>query len=115
MPIDFPPPEIIEALEEQLDMDFIHFTVSREGIVEGIFGNGFETQTVSFEAKREIISSFQFPPIESIIAELDEKAIEDMKKMFQSILAEIESMNESEQIDFDYGSTPLFDGDWYCP
>ena len=26
MPIDFPPPEIIEALEEQLGMDFIHFT-----------------------------------------------------------------------------------------
>ena len=86
MPIDFPPPEIIHALEEQLDMDFIHFTVTLDGIVEGVFGNGFENQVVSFEAKREVISSFQFPPIESLIAELDEKAVEDMKKMFQSIL-----------------------------
>ena len=85
MPIDFPPPEIIHALEEQLDMDFIHFTVTLDGIVEGVFGNGIENQVVSFEAKREVISSFQFPPIESLIAELDEKAVEDMKKMFQSI------------------------------
>ena len=81
MPIDFPPPEIIHALEEQLDMDFIHFTVTLDGIVEGVFGNGIENQVVSFEAKREVISSFQFPPIESLIAELDEKAVEDMKKM----------------------------------
>ncbi len=52
MPIDFPPPEIIEALEEQLDMDFVHFTVTLEGVVEGIFTNGFENQTVSFESKK---------------------------------------------------------------
>jgi len=30
MPTDFPPPEIIEALEEQLEMDFVHYTVSIE-------------------------------------------------------------------------------------
>ena len=114
MPIDFPPPEIIHALEEQLEMDFIHFTVSIDGIVEGVFGNGADTQVVSFEAKREVISSFQFPPIESLIAELDEKAVEDMKKMFQSILAEIESMTDSEDVELG-GHTPKFDGDWYCP
>ncbi len=94
MPIDFPPPEIIHALEEQLGMEFVHFTVSLDGIVEGVFGNDMETQVVSFEAKREMISTFQFPPIESLIAELDEKAVEDMKKMFKSILQEIESMTE---------------------
>jgi hypothetical protein len=38
MPHDFPPPEIIEALEEQLGLDFIHFTVSLDGVVEGVFG-----------------------------------------------------------------------------
>lgn len=113
MPIDFPPPEIIEALEEQLGMDFLHYTVSKEGIVEGVFSNEFETQIVSFEAKREVISSFQLPPIESLIAELDEKAVEDMKKMFQSILADIEKMNTSE-VELG-GATPRFDGDWYCP
>lgn len=91
MPIDFPPSEIITALEEQLGMDFIHFTVSLEGIVEGVFGNGIENQVVSFEAKREMQSSFQLPPIESLIAELDDKAIEDMQKMFKSLLAELES------------------------
>ena len=46
MPYDFPPPEIIHALEEQLDMDFIHFTVTMDGIVEGVFGDGFENQVV---------------------------------------------------------------------
>jgi hypothetical protein len=114
MPVDFPPPEIIHALEEQLDMDFIHFTVTLDGIVEGVFGNGFENQVVSFEAKRDVISSFQFPPIESLIAELDEKAVEDMKKMFQSILKEIESMTEKEGVELG-GHNPLFDEDWYCP
>ena len=114
MPIDFPPPEIIEALEEQLDMDFIHFTVTLDGIVEGIFGNGFETQVVSFEAKREFVNGFNLPPIESIIAELDEKAMEDMKKMMQSILQEIENMNVPSEVE--YGSeTPKFDSEWYCP
>ena len=51
MPTDFPPPEIIEALEEQLGMDFIHFTVTLEGIVEGVFGTDLEQQVVSFETK----------------------------------------------------------------
>ena len=114
MPIDFPPPEIIEALEEQLNMDFVHFTVTLDGIVEGIFTNGFENQTVSFESKREILSSFQLPPIENLIAELDPQAMEDMKKMFQSILAEIENMSQTDSVELG-GHTPLFDEDWYCP
>ncbi len=115
MPIDFPPPEIIHALEEQLGMEFVHFTVSLDGIVEGVFGNDMETQVVSFEAKREMISTFQFPPIESLIAELDEKAVEDMKKMFKSILQEIESMTEqSANLSYN-GQPPKFDGEWYCP
>ena len=41
MPSDLPPMEIIDALEEQLDMDFVHFTINREGIVEGIFFKWF--------------------------------------------------------------------------
>ena len=53
MPTDLPPMEIVEALEEDLDMDFVHFTIDKEGIVEGIFSNGFETQAVTFEVKRE--------------------------------------------------------------
>jgi len=115
MPIDLPPPEIIHALEEQLGMDFIHFTVSLDGIVEGVFGNGLENQVVSFEAKREFVSSFQFPPIESIIAELDEKAIEDMKKMFKSILSEIENMTDLATEFTPNSNPPKFDSEWYCP
>ena len=115
MPIDFPPPEIIEALEEQLEMTFVHFTVSLDGVVEGIFENEYDNQVVSFEAKREILSSFQFPPIESLIAELDEKSIEDMQKMFKSILAEIENITGiSGELTFD-GDPPKFDSEWYCP
>lgn len=115
MPVDFPPPEIIEALEEQLGMDFIHFTVSLEGIVEGVFSNDMDNQVVSFEAKREFLSSFQFPPIKSLIAELDDKAIEDMQKMFQSILVEIEQLTGLSAEFTPSGDPPKFDGEWYCP
>lgn len=119
MPSDLPPMEIIDALEEQLDMDFIHFTIDREGIVEGIFSNGFETQTVTFEVKREVTPSFKMPPIESILGELDEKAISDMKKMMNSIIEEIGNMENAESEDMvkldDSGYLPEFDGDWYCP
>tara|TARA_B100000214_G_C23899996_1_gene596006 strand:+ start:75 stop:407 length:333 start_codon:yes stop_codon:yes gene_type:complete len=109
--------EIIEALEEQLDMDFVHFTINREGIVEGVFTNGFENQVVTFEVKREITPSFKMPPIESLLAELDEKAIVDMQKMMKSILDEIEAMDEdSDQFEITGGGhTPPFDADWYCP
>ena len=114
MPSDLPPMEIIDALEEQLNMDFVHFTVTLDGIVEGIFTNGFESQTVSFEAKREFVAGFNLPPIENLIAELDPQAIEDMKKMMKSILEEIE--NSSEEGVVEYGSpTPRFDDTWYCP
>ena len=115
MPTDFPPPEIIEALEEQLEMDFVHYTVSIEGIVEGVFSDGHNKQIVSFEAKRDVLPNFKIPPIESLIAELDEKALGDMKKMFKSIIEEIDNMGEqSEELSLD-GKTPKFDGEWYCP
>jgi hypothetical protein len=40
--------------------------------------------------------------------------MEDMKKMFQSILAEIENMSQTDSVELG-GHTPLFDEDWYCP
>ena len=119
MPSDLPPMEIIDALEEELDMDFVHFTIDRNGIVEGIFSNGFESQTVTFEVKREITPSFKMPPIESILGELDENAITDMRKMMNSILEEISNIElqvDAEEIKLDEsGYSPKFDGEWYCP
>jgi predicted nucleotide-binding protein (sugar kinase/HSP70/actin superfamily) len=119
MPSDLPPMEIIDSLEEQLGMDFVHFTIDREGIVEGIFSNGFESQTVTFEVKREVTPSFKMPPIESILGELDEKAIADMKKMMNSIIEEIGNIENAESEELvkldDSGYLPEFDGEWYCP
>ncbi len=119
MPSDLPPMEIIDALEEQLGMDFVHFTIDRDGIVEGIFSNGLETQAVTFEVKREITPSFKMPPIESILGELDENAISDMRKMMNSILEEIsnmESITDKDEITMDSsGFLPRFDDEWYCP
>jgi len=116
MPSDLPPMEIIDALEEQLDMDFVHFTINREGIVEGIFTNGFESQTVTFEVKREVTPSFKMPPTASILGELDEKAISDMKKMMNSILEEISNIEPEDEVKMDdSGYLPEFDGEWYCP
>jgi len=118
MPSDLPPMEIIDALEIELDMSFLHFTIDREGLVEGVFTDGFETQTVTFEVKRET-TAFKLPPIESILGELDEKAISDMRKMMNSILEEIKNMeSESESFVFeldDSGHLPGFDNEWYCP
>lgn len=118
MPTDLPPMEIVEALEEDLDMDFVHFTIDRDGIVEGIFSNGLETQAVTFEIKREVTPSFKMPPIESILGELDENAIQDMRKMMTSILDEIKSMESQAENTIelnDSGHLPRFDGEWYCP
>ena len=119
MPSELPPMEIIDALEEQLEMDFVHFTIDRDGIVEGIFSNGLETQAVTFEVKREITPSFKMPPIESILGELDEKAISDMKKMMNSIIEEIGNMENAESEEVvkldDSGYLPEFDNEWYCP
>ena len=115
MPIDFPPPEIIEALEEQLEMTFVHYTVTLDGVVDGVFENEYDNQVVSFEAKREFLSSFQMPPIESLIAELDDKALEDMQKMFKSILAEIETKTGISAGFSSSGDPPKFDDEWYCP
>ena len=59
------------------------------------------------------------PPIESILGELDEKAISDMKKMMNSIIEEIGNMESAESEEVvkldDSGYLPEFDGDWYCP
>ena len=57
------------------------------------------------------------PPIESILGELDEKAISDMRKMMNSILDEIKNMeDESQEISLDdRGYLPQFDDEWYCP
>ena len=58
------------------------------------------------------------PPIESILGELDEKAISDMRKMMNSILDEIENMegDESHSVALDdSGHLPQFDDEWYCP
>ena len=90
-----------------------------KALLKVFFSNGFESQTVTFEVKREITPSFKMPPIESILGELDEKAISDMKKMMNSIIEEIGNMENAESEEVvkldDSGYLPEFDNEWYCP
>ena len=47
------------------------------------------------------LTSFKMPPIESILGELDEKAISDMKKMMNSILEEISNIEPEDEVKMD--------------
>ena len=113
LPTDFPPAEIIQAIEGELGLPFQHFKVSLEGEIEGIFGVGDNEQIVSFEAKRS--RTGYFPSITSVIAELDENAVKEMGEMFKKMLAEIEAII-GEGATFEHSTTPpRFDDEWYCP
>ena len=113
LPTDFPPAEIIHAIEKELGLLFQHFKVSLEGEIEGFFGVGDDEQIVSFAAKRS--HTGYFPSITSIIAELDEDAVKEMGEMFKKLLAEIEAiMGESAQFE-PSTNAPRFDDEWYCP
>ena len=120
LPREFPPPEIITAIELELGLPFQHFKVSMDGEIEGIFGIGENQEIVSFEVSRSI-TDVKIPSLTSIIGELDDIAIEEMKKMFLSMLAEIEVMtkNQEDVINFSISDTisysPRFSDDWYCP
>ena len=113
LPIDFPPAEIIQAIERELGLSFQHFKVSLEGEIEGIFGVGDDEQAVSFEVKRS--RTGHFPSITSVIAELDENGVKEMGEMFKKLLAEIEGIMGEGAIFEPSTDVPRFDDEWYCP
>jgi hypothetical protein len=113
LPTDFPPAEIIHAIEGELGLPFQHFKVSLAGDIEGIFGVGDNEQVVSFEAKRS--RTGHFPSLTSMIAELDENAVKEMGEMFKKMVAEIEAMVGDGTIFEPSTEPPRFDDEWYCP
>jgi len=116
IPIELPPDEVIKILEEQLESSFSHFTVSIEGVLEGIFIHqitGSEL-TVSFEAKR-IIADSPLTDLKSFVGEMDETSLESMRDILESMLDSIEvKLSESILIDYNM-EEPDFDGEWFTP
>jgi len=113
LPTDFPPVEIINAIEKELGLPFQHFKVSLEGEIEGIFSDDEAEQVVSFEVKRS--RTGYFPSITSVIAELDENGVKEIGEMFKKLLAEIEGIIGEDVILEPSMNTPRFDDEWYCP
>ena len=113
LPTDFPPAEIIQAIEGELGLSFQHFKVSLDGEIEGIFCVGDDEQIVSFEAKRS--RTGYFPSITSVIAELDENGVKEMGEMFKKMLAEIEGIIADGATFEPSSNPPRFDDGWYCP
>ena len=54
LPIELPPNEVIEALEEKLESSFSHFIISIDGLLDGIFIHRTTGKDipVTFEAKQ---------------------------------------------------------------
>ena len=118
---DIPPPEIIEALEAELDATFVHFVVSMEGVVEGIFESNTgdstkpEVLTVGFEAKREFLNVDA--QLESVMAEMDDNTLKAVRDMLESTIGDLDARLDGvvKMVEPNTDFTPEFDGDWFSP
>jgi hypothetical protein len=121
IPIHIPPEEIVVALEGQLNATFLHFIVSKQGIVEGIFedNNTNEHLTVIFEAKREILNIEA--ELDMALEEMDNNALEAMRTMLETMIDDVESKLYKESvnqniIEYSMDNTlPTEYDDWFCP
>jgi len=115
LPIELPPSEVIETLEEQLDSSFSHFIISLDGLLEGIFihqltGNNIP---VTFEAKR-IINDNPITELKTFMDEVDLESLEAMREILETVLDNIE-LRLAETVTIEYSEdVPNYD-DWYCP
>ena len=121
IPIHIPPEEIVVALEGQLDATFLHFIVSKQGIVEGLFEDNAtkEHLTVIFEAKRELLN--MEAELDMALEEMDNSALEAMRSMLEKMIDDVESKlykepKQDPTIEINIKSThsPEYD-DWFCP
>jgi len=121
IPIHIPPEEIVVALEDQLNATFLHFIVSKQGIVEGLFedNNTNEHLTVIFEAKRELLNIEA--ELDMALEEMDNNALEAMRTMLETMIDDVESKLYKEskkdpiiQYNIDDILPTEYD-DWFCP
>ncbi len=121
IPIHIPPEEIVVALEGQLNATFLHFIVSKQGIVEGLFEDNTtqEELTVIFEAKREMLNLEA--ELDMALEEMDNNALEAMRTMLETMIDDVESKLYKESvnqniIEYSMDNTlPTEYDDWFCP
>ena len=121
IPIHIPPEEIVVALEGQLNATFLHFIVSKQGIVEGLFEDNTtqEQLTVIFEAKREMLNLEA--ELDMALEEMDNNALEAMRTMLETMIDDVESKlyKESKKdniIEYNVNDIlPTEYDDWFCP
>lgn len=115
LPKDFPPVEIIQGLEKELDLPFQYFMVSLEGEIEALFGNDNSQQIVTFETKRKSLAEFEIPTFESIMGEMEKDDILSVKEALIDMVSKIEKEVFSEPVELNHSNfIPKYD-DWYCP
>ena len=121
IPIHIPPEEIVVALEGQLNATFLHFIVSKKGVVEGLFEDNTtqEQLTVIFEAKREMLNLEA--ELDMALEEMDNNALEAMRTMLETMIDDVESKlyKESKKdniIEYNVNDIlPTEYDDWFCP
>tara|TARA_R110000851_G_scaffold10111_5_gene36858 strand:+ start:515 stop:868 length:354 start_codon:yes stop_codon:yes gene_type:complete len=115
LPKDFPPVEIIQGLEKELELPFQYFMVSLEGEIEALFGNDISQQIVTFETKRKSLAEFEIPTFESIMGEMEKEDILSVKEALIDMVSKIEKEVFSEPVELNPSEfVPKYD-DWYCP
>ena len=115
LPKDFPPVEIIQGLEKELELPFQYFMVSLDGGIEALFGNDISQQIVTFETKRKSLAEFETPTFESIMGEMEKDDIMSVKEALIDSNSKIEKEVFSEPIELNPSEfVPKYD-DWYCP
>lgn len=115
MPANLPPVEIIEALEAELESTFVHFVITKEGEITGIFqpNDGEAELIIGFEARRELLDIDA--QLESVIGEMDDFTLIAIKDMLQSVLDDLTNRLENTvNITPDGDTTPEFDN-WFSP
>ncbi len=116
LPKDFPPVEIIQGLEKELDLPFMYFMVSLEGEIEALFGNEITQQIVTFETKMRSLTEHEMPSFESIMGGMEQEDKEAVKEALKDMVMKIEEEVEAPMIEFSEVGSPKFDeGKFYCP
>tara|TARA_R110002020_G_scaffold241221_2_gene454390 strand:+ start:557 stop:931 length:375 start_codon:yes stop_codon:yes gene_type:complete len=122
IPIYIPPEEIVVTLESQLNATFLHFIVSKEGIVEGLFEDNDTNEhvTVIFEAERKLLNAEA--ELNMALGEMDNNALEAMRTMLEKMIDDVEAKlhkepKEESVIEYDINghTLPTEYDNWFCP
>jgi hypothetical protein len=116
LPKDFPPVEIIQGLEKELDLPFQYFMVSLEGEIEALFGNDITQQIVSFETQIKSLTEHEMPTFESLMGGMEQEDKEAVKEALKDMVMKIEEETEIPFIEYSEVGQPKFDDrKFFCP